>query len=284
MKTLTKALLVFTIILNFASAKDYSYRLTISNPEFNADNALEFSIYLLNTGKSDLNYFAGQYFIDFNPEIANGGELKYTLIGSALPPGFVPRNPQISGNQLRLACNSISSDKSILPLISSDKEGTLIAKLKLETSAKKLSVEKINFKWSENERSFRTKIFTYDDSRGIDITNTDFFESGINSLAGLNFRGNSVADKFELSQNYPNPFNPETKIRFVIPNSGNGLTNVKLSVYDITGKEVSNLVNRTLEPGSYEVTFNGSNVTSGVYFYKLSAGSFSQTHKMLLIK
>jgi len=87
-------------------------------------------------------------------------------------------------------------------------------------------------------------------------------------------------DGFNLSQNYPNPFNPSTKIKFTIPEQ----TNVKLVIYDITGKEIETLINKEMRPGSYEVNFNGKDLSSGIYFYRLTAGSKYKTGKMLLIK
>jgi len=87
-------------------------------------------------------------------------------------------------------------------------------------------------------------------------------------------------EKFELRQNYPNPFNPSTKIQYYIPSA----SNVKLTIYDITGKEVAVLVNENLNPGYYENVFNGANLTSGIYYYKLTAGNFSDTKKMILVK
>jgi hypothetical protein len=85
---------------------------------------------------------------------------------------------------------------------------------------------------------------------------------------------------FSLKQNYPNPFNPTTKIKYDVPRLGN----VKIVVYDVIGREVQTLVNERLQPGTYEVKFDGSALNSGVYFYKLSAGNFTETKRMLLIK
>jgi photosystem II stability/assembly factor-like uncharacterized protein len=89
-----------------------------------------------------------------------------------------------------------------------------------------------------------------------------------------------ITDKFSLSQNFPNPFNPTSKIKFHISN----LSNVKLVIYDILGKQITSLVNEQLKPGTYEVEFNGSNLSSGIYYYKLTAGNFTDTKRMLLIK
>ena len=87
-------------------------------------------------------------------------------------------------------------------------------------------------------------------------------------------------DFYYLSQNYPNPFNPSTNIRFQIPK----LSFVNLKVYDVLGREVESLINEEKSAGSYEVEFNSNNLTSGIYFYKIQAGEFSQTKKMILLK
>jgi photosystem II stability/assembly factor-like uncharacterized protein len=93
---------------------------------------------------------------------------------------------------------------------------------------------------------------------------------------------------FALEQNYPNPFNPSTKIKFAIPNvianemKQSILTTLK--VYDILGNEVITLVNEEKSAGVYEIDFNASTLSSGVYFYKIQAGSFSDTKKMILLK
>ncbi len=89
-----------------------------------------------------------------------------------------------------------------------------------------------------------------------------------------------IPSEYSLSQNYPNPFNPSTVVRFQL--SVAGLTTLK--VYDIIGREVQTLVNEKLQAGTYETTFDGSQLTSGVYFYKLTSGDFTQTKKLTLIK
>ncbi len=91
---------------------------------------------------------------------------------------------------------------------------------------------------------------------------------------------NSMPDAFSLFQNYPNPFNPTTNIKFQMPKSGF----VKLIVYDLLGKEIQTLVNEKLSPGTYEVDFDGSSLPSGVYFYMLESGNFTETKKMMLVK
>lgn len=89
-----------------------------------------------------------------------------------------------------------------------------------------------------------------------------------------------IPDKYELSQNYPNPFNPVTVIRYSL--TENGFTSLK--IYDITGREITKLVNEKQDPGRYEVTFNGRDFASGVYFYELRSGKFVSQKRMLLLK
>jgi hypothetical protein len=95
--------------------------------------------------------------------------------------------------------------------------------------------------------------------------------------------------EFLLFQNYPNPFNPSTKIKFTIPNNvilsgAKNLTQVQLKVFDILGNEIATLVNEELPAGEYEVKFDAGNLSSGMYFYKLQAGSFTVTKKMVLLR
>jgi len=89
-----------------------------------------------------------------------------------------------------------------------------------------------------------------------------------------------LPEQFSLYQNYPNPFNPTTKIKFDIEKAGI----IKLKVFDILGKEIATLVNESLNSGSYETEFDGSNIMSGVYFYKLETDNFSEVKRMILTK
>jgi hypothetical protein len=91
---------------------------------------------------------------------------------------------------------------------------------------------------------------------------------------------NEIPAKFSLSQNYPNPFNPTTTIKYSLPK----LSIVKLLVYDINGKLVSELVNAEQPAGEYEISFNGNEIASGIYFYKIDAGGFAEVKKMMLVK
>lgn len=100
------------------------------------------------------------------------------------------------------------------------------------------------------------------------------------STIGIEPVSNTIPGSFELKQNYPNPFNPVTNIRIKTPKEGFA----KLTVFDVTGKEVAILVNENLKAGEYNVDFNASSLTSGVYFYRLVTNGFTDVKKMMLVK
>ena len=118
------------------------------------------------------------------------------------------------------------------------------------------------------------------------------YRLAISDLTGINdYQSAGSPNEFKLYQNFPNPFNPTTKIKYSIPSSSyspllggvrGGL--VTLKVYDILGREVATLVNEQQQPGNYEIEFNASKLSSGVYFYRLRAGNFAAANKLILLK
>ncbi len=105
-----------------------------------------------------------------------------------------------------------------------------------------------------------------------------FFRYG--NPSGINLANNEVPSGYKLEQNYPNPFNPTTNINFSISSA----SNVSLKVYDAMGREVSTLVNEFKNTGNYSYEFNASDFASGIYYYTLTAGNFTQTKKLTLLK
>jgi hypothetical protein len=99
-------------------------------------------------------------------------------------------------------------------------------------------------------------------------------------LSGISNNNSDIPKEYSLSQNYPNPFNPSSKFKVQIAK----LSDVKVTVFDVLGREVKTFVNGLLNPGIYEFEFDGTNFPSGVYFYKLESAQFSETKKMILIK
>jgi len=124
-----------------------------------------------------------------------------------------------------------------------------------------------------------TGILYYNNNRYKVVPRTDADFVGV--VTGVKISAaNTVPEQFSLSQNYPNPFNPTTTVRYSIPVSGH----VTLKVYNVIGQEVATLVNTVQKAASYTVAFDASKLASGVYFYRLSAGNFTQVKKMLMLK
>jgi len=101
----------------------------------------------------------------------------------------------------------------------------------------------------------------------------------VDDLTGLE-EVTSIEFDYKLYDNYPNPFNPSTSIKYSVPNT----SDVKLEVFNLIGEKISTLVNEVKQPGTYEVTFSAGNLSSGVYFYKISANEFSDVKKLMLLK
>jgi len=125
-------------------------------------------------------------------------------------------------------------------------------------------------------------IFSWQDDRrsaGWDIY-AKIVDWNWNGVTDVEIIDDNSPEEFSLSQNYPNPFNPSTKIRFSITQVG--FTTLK--VFDVLGNEVATLINEEMPAGKYEIEFSGNELTSGIYFYQLKAGSFIETKKMVLMK
>jgi len=128
--------------------------------------------------------------------------------------------------------------------------------------------------------------YTSSDSTGLDsvvtinISNVIIETARWTTTVGINQLSSVLPSSYSLYQNYPNPFNPTTNIKFDIVKNGN----VKIVVYNSLGKQVSELVNSSMQPGSYEVNFDATNFASGIYYYRISTNDFTNVKKMLLIK
>ena len=119
----------------------------------------------------------------------------------------------------------------------------------------------------------------WDDDNGADAGSA-YLYTGFAAAVGVESETAGLPAEFSLSQNYPNPFNPETVIELALPQTGD----VSLVVYNLRGEEVAHLINNAMPAGNHRVSWNASSVASGVYLYRLQAGEFVQTKKMLLLK
>lgn len=123
---------------------------------------------------------------------------------------------------------------------------------------------------------FPQKFIALSDSNTLYVASED----SVVSVIGINQISTEIPNEFSLSQNYPNPFNPNTIINFQLTNS----SDVKLIIYDLSGREVETLVNQRLSAGTFSAGWNGSKYASGVYFYKVITDDFVETKKMVLVK
>jgi hypothetical protein len=144
-------------------------------------------------------------------------------------------------------------------------QNTLVQTIGMGTSS---SADSIIIKWPSGSR---TKLSQVSVNQLITVTENPI---------GIHGSSTEVPLSFELYQNYPNPFNPVTKIEYAVSIPGE----VSISVYDMLGRIVKNLVNGFKNSGYYSVDFEGNSIPSGIYFYKMSANGFTKTNKMILIK
>ena len=101
----------------------------------------------------------------------------------------------------------------------------------------------------------------------------------LSSLTSVD-NGSTLITEYKLNQNYPNPFNPSTVISYQLPTDGL----VTIKVYNLLGSEVTTLINKTQNAGTHNVTFNATNLSSGIYFYEIKSGSFSDVKKLMLLR
>jgi len=134
--------------------------------------------------------------------------------------------------------------------------------------------------YSTSNMSYDIGVDFINESVGFVSTGDKIFKTTNGGSTFINPISTEIPAKYSLSQNYPNPFNPMCNVQFSMYKAGN----VRLVVYDVQGREVQTLVNEKLSAGTYEVKFDGSKLNSGVYFYKMMTGNFTETKKMLLVK
>ncbi|MDQ3020540.1 MAG: Omp28-related outer membrane protein [Bacteroidota bacterium] len=147
-----------------------------------------------------------------------------------------------------------------------------------ETLVKKITTV-IDASWVET--NCKLIAFVYKDNAVLALANVEqAIEEDISTAVGISGNSNIVPNEYSLSQNFPNPFNPSTNIKFALPKDGVA----SFKVYDIFGKEVENYADGFLSKGTYNYQFDGTNLSSGIYFYVLKADNYIEKKKMMLIK
>ena len=208
-----------------------------------------------------------------------------------LSPGdLFSRNPRIvlSGTIIHLAWEYGPSSEEIFDRRAMESGVSWEDSTQLSTSGGGVSVPAI----STSETS--THVVWTDYRHGSTNHEIYYKHNPTGNITSVRNPDSEIPTKFSLLQNYPNPFNPSTTIRYAIPNvtlSGSSRAKsrdegslVTLKIYDVLGNEIASLVNEEKPAGSYEVDFNASFLSSGIYFYKLQAGSFIETKKMVLLR
>ncbi|MDD5360925.1 MAG: T9SS type A sorting domain-containing protein [Ignavibacteria bacterium] len=259
---------------------------------------------LTNLNVWDMNY-DGSYIY---AATADGGVFRYPLSGSSwtpinngLPTGYDIRSLYISGSRIYAGFNGLfvsTNNGDNWNSISNDSlNGKKIRSIYSYENGNKIITGTYNNgifvsqNGGANFYSVNLGLPQLSEVFCITVLNDQTVFIGLNGLgvwrrplsevvSGVSNIGTAIPETYTLGQNYPNPFNPSTTIRFEIPKS----SNVTMKVYDLSGKEVSSIVNGYYKAGVYEATFNASNLSSGVYFYKIIADNFSSTKKMMVVK
>jgi hypothetical protein len=242
-------------------------------------------------GMGDLRHSSCVSWGDFN----NDGFLDLYLNNNGTENRLYQNNAGNSNNWLILRLQGVNSNRSAIGSRAIVKTGTLTQMREVEGGSGGKGQNSLPLEFGIGSASIiDTLIIKW--TSGLIQTFTNVQPHRIINIIegqsiGIRQINENVPQNFKLEQNYPNPFNPSTKIRIDVPatnlsfpNASIGNPLIKLSIYNALGKEVSVLVNKQLLPGTYEFTFDASEFTSGIYFYKLTAGDFTETKKMLMIK
>jgi hypothetical protein len=222
-------------------------------------------------------------------EISNNVELAALDIPLIFSEGVILKEVRFEGTRVEyfdLKIASIDNVKrtvviGLLPQLSPEEKPDLqigegvIANLVFEV--KDASISDISIEQTVVEEPYHALSFVHHNQDGnIVVTSPEFNSTSVslsNSVDG-------IPESFELQQNYPNPFNPSTQISYSLPNAGN----VTLEVYNVLGQKVMTLVDGQMDAGVHIVEFDGSNLASGMYFYRIDTESFSETKKMVMLK
>jgi len=266
-------LLITLLVSNFSFSQP-DYNMNLADPVMISENVIELDIYIRSINN---NFYLTSYQCSFlfNSEIANGGELNFTYVEGTSqminPPSFGVGISLLDGEP-KLTFASIADLDTIT------EAQKLVGRFRLQNTAS-FSNNDPSITW--NFDGIVSTILTDETFQNITIPVNHTY----NVMLGLNSQNSILLDEYKLFQNYPNPFNPTTKIKYTIPSVRTSIMKfVQLKVYDVLGNEVATLVDECQEAGRYEVTFDASQLTSGIYLYRLNAGDFTSTKKLILIK
>jgi len=269
---LAKNLLLKTILLSFLLSTsiyaDSQFNIDIENARLVSDNTYEFDVFI-KSNKEAFTLTSYQASFVFNQQAINEGQISFSYVEGTSELSNIPA----IGIGLNLTDGIPKLTFASLP-------GEDIINSKYIRMGHFLLQNTSSFNGTPNiALNFKGKITTiFTGSNFIDITNLSNY-----STTEVEDNGNTegTPQNYILLQNYPNPFNPNTNIEFEIKKD----SKVKLTVYNLLGQEVAELVNGDINAGTHKVEFNGANLASGIYVYRLEADNkFTETRKMVLMK
>jgi hypothetical protein len=247
-------------------------------------------IYDLVINKIDNGYLLSGTFIDNNPAEPVPGYMKLDLDGQIIYSKKILQS-QINKNNYLLDTKILNHNKYIFNYYKTwNPYDTTQTYTVITDSSGNILKQNV---FSTYDYTYLKKILLLNNGDILFAGESDRYSSSMNNIfavrtdsnlnyptVGINNMNNELLTDYNLFQNYPNPFNPETKINYDLPKSGI----VKLTIYDVLGREIKTLINEFKQAGTYTVDFNGENLSSGVYYYKMTAGDFTSIKKMVLIK
>jgi hypothetical protein len=225
------------------------------------------------------------------------------VVSGKFPDGSLPKNSQMGSISFGQLSSQENSNIISIPILLEKSQGILASYLELNIDGRIADVENVVGTFPDgwlmvhnyvngvlkiamcgvtplNDGVLATiTLKLKDKSDKFDISGSAKLNANINSSLS-SFTVKSIPDQFVLMQNYPNPFNPSTTINYSIPKTGL----ITIRVYDILGNEIATLVNEQKPAGNYSVQFYRSNLSSGIYFYRMQSGSFLQSKKLILLK
>lgn len=232
---------------------------TVQNPQWNYDSLGTYSVKLTvhTSSSSDTKTKIGYITIDKLPG--------YPVITS-IEPTFTDTTVEL-GTNIHFSISAI------------DTTGNDISYEWIQDGLSKGTGTNYNYRATVFEPAPRTDTVMVNVSNGFNTFSKTWYIH-VENVTGVDQKNNTYPEQFSLRQNYPNPFNPSTKIKYSVAEE----TYVVLKIYNIVGQEVAVLVNEKKSPGYYEADFNAKNLPSGIYIYKITAGKYSSSNKMVLIK
>ena len=279
-KIILNSFLIVVCIFPTISLPNTSYVMTLSNLVMIDAGAIEFEVSIKSVND---NFILTSYQCSFrlSPDIGKDDRLSFTYIEGTSQLTNLPT--------LKVAINSLDGTSKLtfasLPGLDTITKSSLrVGRFRFHNKSSFINIEpKITWDFE----GFVTTILAGETFQNITNTAYHYNESDQQAklILGKSAQSHVIPNEYKLFQNYPNPFNSTTKIKYTIPSVGTSLMKfVQLKVYDVLGNEVATLVDESQEAGNYEVTFDASQLTSGIYLYRLSAGNFISTKKLILIK